>query len=126
MIGDARKIETTIGALIQMVLNCSIGVMAIRTGFALICLRAATAGARMKFQILSAKHRQTTKQTTNPRIARISRERNSSRCSRNDIRAMPSSSGSSSSSFFLGGLGGLLGGAGGFGGGPGVMIGFGL
>src|SRR4051794_24490082 len=128
IIGEATKIETTNGALIQIVLNCSIGVMAMSTGLALIVLSAEIAGSLTNFQISGAKYRQATKQIANPTMIRISRARNSSRCSRKDMRTIPSSSGSSSSSLPEGGVGvGGFGGApAGFGGGPGVITGFGF
>src|SRR5947209_20270971 len=97
----------TTGSLNQITLNCSMGSMATRWGAYPSVLSADVAGSLMKFHNGLVKARLATNATAMPINARIIRERSSSRCSRNDMRSMPSSS-LSPPPFEGGGGGGFL------------------
>ena len=89
------KMAVRIGNFTQMMLKASIGAICTSFGTAPILFKASVAGAVTIFHSLSQNVRLRTNATPTPPKARRMRERNSSRCSRNDMRSIPSSSGSS-------------------------------
>src|SRR3954454_20722366 len=99
--------DVSIGSFTQMIEKLSIGDVKTRE----VSLypsedNATAAGSWTILHNCSLSVRLAKKAIPNPTSARMSRLRNSSRCSRNDMRSMPSSSGSSISSAGGGGGGG--------------------
>src|SRR5580700_4781602 len=94
--GEERKMAHTRGSLNQTTLKASMGVSWARVGGKPLALSAAFAGCTTTFQSGSVKVKATHTATTMPMIILIMRERSSSRCSRNDMRNMLSSSSSPS------------------------------
>src|SRR5713101_6237772 len=93
------KIAVRMGSFTHTMLNASMGVIKISFGSEKPSLRKASmAGAWTIFQSLSQKVRLRTNAIPTPSKAFRMRERNSSRCSKNDIRSMPPSSSSPSES----------------------------
>src|SRR5215475_6009000 len=104
--GDEMKIDARIGSLIHTMLNWSIGAMATSLGGLMPIFRSAySAGSCTKSQRLLQKKRLARNAIPTPASIRRIRLRSSSRCSRNDMRNMPSSSSPSS---LGGGGGGIL------------------
>src|SRR4051794_20884403 len=91
----------------QMMLNCSMGVIATNSGGLIPkWVSADTAGSDTISQRSFVKNMLAKNATTKPAKAFNNRERSSSKCSMNDMRSMPSSSSSPSSSAGGGGGGG--------------------
>ena len=90
--GDAMKMAVRIGSFTHTILKASMGVIRVSLVSTFRLRRASSAGAWTSFHSSLQNVRLRMNAMPIPPSARRMRERSSSRCSRNDIRSIPSSS----------------------------------